>query len=107
MSLVIRSLAEEPVSVLMPVKTGAGGGLLCTINVALGPALGAVLPVVSVAVPAAIEIPNVPSPVMLEMVTVRVAPLPLTPTDEAAAEPVAFTVMLAGASVLELKFASA
>ena len=83
------------------------GALLSTVNVALGPAPGALLPAVSVAVPAAMLIPSVPLPEMPERVTVRVVPLPVTPTDEAAAEPVAFTVMLAGANVLELKFASA
>ena len=39
-------------------------------NVALGPRPGPVLPARSEAVPAAIEIPSVPSPVMLLMVTV-------------------------------------
>ena len=83
------------------------GSVLSTLKVALGPAAGALLPAGSVAVPAAILIPSVPLPEMPKSVTVRVGPLPVTPTDAALAEPVAFTVMLAGASVLELKFASA
>jgi len=82
------------------------GAVLSTVNLALGPAAGALLPAVSVAVPAAIEMPSVPSPVMLERVTVRVVPLPLTPT-VAFAVPVLFKVILPTASVLELKFASA
>ena len=44
--------------------------MLSTVKVALGPAAGARLPARSVAVPAAIEIPSVPLPVMLPMVTV-------------------------------------
>ena len=82
------------------------GALLSTLKTALGPAAGAALPAVSVAVPAAIEIPRVPLPVIPEMVTVRVAPLPETPT-EPLAVPVAFRVIFAGLRVLELKFASA
>ena len=46
------------------------GGVLSTVAVALGPAAPEVLPTVSVAVPAAIEIPRVPSPVTPEIVTV-------------------------------------
>src|SRR5436189_262519 len=82
------------------------GPLLSTANVALGPAAGAVLPAVSVAVPAAMEIPRVPLPVMLESVTVRVVPVPDTPID-AVAVPVVFSVISPTASVLELKFVSA
>ena len=84
----------------------AVGAVLSTVNVVLGPAAGAVFPAVSVAVPAAMEIPRVPSPVMLESVTVRVVPEPLTPI-VALAVPVLFKVMLPGASVLELKLVSA
>ena len=47
-------------------------------KVALGPAAGARLPARSEAVPAAIEIPRVPLPVMLLMVTVQVRPEPVT-----------------------------
>src|SRR5438093_196421 len=63
------------------------GPLLSTVNVALGPAAGAVLPAVSVAVAAAMEIPRGPLPVMLESVTVRVVPVPDTPTDAAVLPP--------------------
>ena len=82
------------------------GAVLSTANVVLGPAAGAVLPAVSDAVPAAMEMPSVPSPVMLDKVTVRVVPLPLTPT-EALAVPVLFRVILLALNVDELKFASA
>ena len=51
-------------------------------------------------------IPRVPLPLMLDSVTVRVVPLPVT-ARLAEALPVAFRVMLVGASVLEAKFASA
>lgn len=52
-----------------------------TVNGVLGPAPAAVLPAVSLAVPAAIEIASVPSPVMPLTVTVRVAvPVPVTLT---------------------------
>ena len=55
------------------------GPELSTAKVALGPEAGAVFPARSAAVPAAIEIPKVPSPVMLLMVTVRELPVPLMP----------------------------
>ena len=79
------------------------------------PSLGAVtpaggssrLPALSVAVPAAMLMPRVPSPLIPDSVTVRVVPLPLTPTVPAVALPVAFTVTLSAASVLALKFSSA
>ena len=78
------------------------GGVLSTLNVALGPAVGAGLFDASVAVPAAREMPSVPSPAMFESSTVRVVvPVPDTPID-AVALPVAFKVMLAGESVIEL-----
>ena len=82
------------------------GAVLSTVKVALGPAAGARLPTRSVAVPAAIEIPSVPLPVMLLMVTVRVRPEPETLIVPLAV-PVVFRVMFAGARVLALKFASA
>ena len=69
-------------------------GLLSTITVLLGPADGAVLPAASLAVPAAIVMPNVPSPVMLLIVTVReVLSVPLTPMAPFAV-PVLFKVIL-------------
>ena len=82
------------------------GEVLSTAKVALAPEVGAKLPAVSLAVPAPMVMPNVPSPVMLERVTVRVRPLPLTPI-EALAVPVVFRVMFPEARVLEVKFASA
>ena len=56
----------------------ATGPVLTTANVALGPAAGARLPEESAPVPAAIEMPSVPPPVMPLIVTVRVAPEPVT-----------------------------
>ena len=75
-------------------------------NVVLGLDAGARFPARSDAVPDAIEIPRLPSPVIPLIVTVRVRPVPLTPTVPLAV-PVLFNVMLAGANVLLLKFASA
>jgi len=75
------------------------GAVLSTLNVLLGPAAGAVLPAVSDAVLAAIEIPSVPSPVILEIVTVRVVlPVPVTATVPLAV-PVLFSVTLPATSV--------
>ena len=82
------------------------GAVLSTVKIVLGPAAGARFPAVSLAVPAAIEMPNVPLPVIPLIVTVRVAPLQDTPT-EPLAVPVAFNVTSPGANVLALKFASA
>jgi hypothetical protein len=82
------------------------GGVLSTLNVVLGPAAGAVLPAVSLAVPAAIEIPRVPSPEMLLIVTVRVVPLPGATAKAPLAVPVLFSVMFPTANVLALKFVS-
>lgn len=78
------------------------GGVLSTPNVVLGPAATAPLPAVSVAVPPAMVMPNEPSPVMPEIVTVRVAvPEPVTPIVPLAV-PVVFRVMSVGASVTAL-----
>jgi len=103
-------LVDEPgvpdvvaVSVVVPPGTDIVG--CTTLNVVDGPDAGAVLPARSDAVPAAIEIPNVPVPVMPEMVTVRVVPEPETPMVPDA-PPVEFSVILPVASVLELKLAS-
>ena len=82
------------------------GAVLSTVKVVLGPAAGARLPARSEAVPAAIEIPRLPLPVMLLMVTVRVRPVPLTAIVPLAV-PVLFSVMLPAARVLVLKLASA
>ncbi len=59
----------------------------------------------AVAVPAAREMPNVPFPEMLEIVTVRVAPLPVTRIVPVAV-PVVFKLTLAAVNVLALKFSS-
>ena len=68
------------------------GPELSTVKVPLGPADGAVFPAVSDAVPAAIDIPKDPFPVILLMVTVLVLlPLPLTETVPLAV-PVVFRV---------------
>ena len=47
------------------------GAVLSTVNVVLGPAAGALLPAVSDAVPAAIEMPSVPSPVIVFLAAVK------------------------------------
>ena len=68
---------------------------------------GAKFPAKSEAVPATIEIPNVPAPVMPEMVTVYdVLVFSVKPTVPPAV-PVALSVMLPGTKVLVLKLASA
>ena len=75
------------------------GPVLSTVKVVLGPAAGAGLEAPSVAVPAAIEIPNVPSPVIPLIVTVRVdVPVPVTDTDPVAL-PVVFNVTFAADKV--------
>ena len=68
------------------------GDVVSTTNVSLGPAAKVRLPAKSDAVPAASEIPNVPLPLTLLMVTVRVSPVPEIPTVPVAV-PVAFRVM--------------
>ena len=62
------------------------GAVLSTVKVALGPAAGARLPARSEAVPAAMEIPREPLPVMPPIVTVRVRPEPET-ADQAVGGP--------------------
>ena len=78
------------------------GAVLSTVKVVLAAEAKAVLPTVSVAVPAAMDIPRLPSPVMLEIVTVLVVPVPLTAIAPSAS-PVLFKVILPVARVLELK----
>ncbi|MNI97634.1 hypothetical protein D3C73_1563160 [compost metagenome] len=51
--------------------------MLSTTNIADGPAVGARFPALSFAVPAAILIPSVPSPLIPTKVTVLVVPFPL------------------------------
>ena len=70
------------------------GAVFTTSNVALGPAAGQEPPRL-LAVPAAMPIPRLPSPLILDMVTVRVLPLPLTDDTVPVAVPVLFRVTLA------------
>lgn len=75
---------------------------MSTLKVVLGPAAGAVLPIASDAVPAEIDIPSEPSPVIPEMATVRVVvPLPDTLTVPVAV-PVVFSVTSAALSVTDV-----
>ena len=75
------------------------GAVLSTVKVPLGPAPAAEFPAVSEAVPEAIVIFSVPSPVILEMVTTLVDdPLPETAFDPAAF-PVDVSVTFPAASV--------
>lgn len=83
------------------------GAILSTLNVVDAPGAGAVLPARSLAVPAAIDMPRLPLPVIPDIVTVRVKPEPVTFTMLAVAEPVVFKVTLPFANVLLLKLASA
>ena len=74
------------------------GAVLSSVKVVDGPAAGAKFPPIEAAVPAAIEMPTVPSPEQLCRVTVRVVvPAPLTDAAQAA-EPVVLTVMSEAAS---------
>ena len=82
-----------------PIETD--GAVLSTLKVVLGPALEAELLTESVAVPAAREMPMVPSPVIEEMVTVRLLPLPETLTVPVA--PLVLSVTFPEESVLEAK----
>jgi hypothetical protein len=68
-------------------------------------AAGAVLPALSLAVPAGIEMPKVPAPVMLEIVTVYEVPEPDNPTVPLAVL-VLLSVIFPSTKVLVLKFAS-
>jgi hypothetical protein len=75
------------------------GAILSTTNVVLGPAEPAKLPAASLAVPAAMEIPTVPFPLIPLMVTVLVAvPAPVTLMVPVAV-PVVFKLTLALAKV--------
>ena len=68
------------------------GAVLSAANVVLGPAAGAVFPALSEAVPAPIEIPIVPVPVMPLSVTVGVFEVPLSTEILPDADPVVFNV---------------
>jgi hypothetical protein len=84
--------------------TGVGAGAV-TVNVLLAVEAGAKFPAVSLDVPDAMLMPSVPTPVILLMVTVRVLPLPETPTVPLAV-PVVLSVILLVPRVLALKFVS-
>jgi len=87
------------------------GAKLSTENTVLRAEAGAVLPSRSLAVPGVMLIPNVPSPLMALMVTVRVAPVIVPPVPVTAtvplAEPVLISVTFAAVRVVALKLASA
>src|SRR5947209_5314926 len=82
------------------------GPLLSTMKVVLGPAASDWLPARSNPEPASMEIPSVPSPVMLLMVTVRMAPVLLSKLRVPVALPVALRCTLAADRVLDWKLAS-
>ena len=77
------------------------GAVLSSVKVVEGPAAAVVLPEASTAVPDAMEIPMVPSPVHEESVTVRVdVPVPLTAAEQVAV-PDVLTVISPLANVIE------
>ena len=82
------------------------GAMVSTVNAALADEAGARLPALSLAVPPAIEIPRVPFPAMLEIVTVWLVPLPATFTTPSAV-PVLVNVTWLDVNALVLKLASA
>src|SRR5260370_484968 len=81
------------------------GLVLSAVNVVLGPAASVRLPARSQPEPGSMEMPRVPSPVMLLMVTVRVAPLLLSKLSVPSAVPVAFKCTFVD-RVLDLKLAA-
>ena len=81
------------------------GALLSTLNVVLGPPAAEAIPDELTTTPAATEMPSVPFPVILEMVTVRVLPLPETATFPEAV-PVLFNVTLLAVNAPKAKFES-
>ena len=99
-------MALPPVKVAEGALTAMAGTVLSTVKVELGAEAGALLPAVSVAVLAAMEMPSVPSPERPVMVTVRVLPAPATVTVVAFAVPVLFSVIFAVARVELLKWVS-
>ena len=76
------------------------GAVLSTLKVALGPAAAALFPAVSLAVLAAIDIPIVPSPVVLMVTVLSVVPLPVMATVPAAV-PVVFKDTSPSVNVIE------
>jgi hypothetical protein len=82
-------------------EIAAAGAVLSAVKAELGPPEVAKFPALSMAVPAAIDIPNVPSPVMADIVTIRVVfPVPVTATVQLAV-PVLINVTLASDRVSE------
>ena len=82
------------------------GGMVSTEKVALGSAAGARFPARSLAVPAVMDIPRVPFPLIELMVTLRVMPLTVSTDTVPVAVPVLFSFTFAAIKVLALKFAS-
>ena len=79
-TVILTATLEEAVVRVGGVAT-ITGPVLSTINVVLGPAAGAVFPDESDAVPAAMLIPSVPSPVIpLIVIVLVVVPVPDTAT---------------------------
>ena len=83
MGLIV-AFSVAPVSVMLVAARVVTLGALCTVNVVERAVEGARFPAVSLAVALAIEMPMVPKPVMLEIVTVLVVPLPVTPINPVA-----------------------
>ena len=75
-----------------PIETD--GGVLSTLKVVLGPAPVSKFPIGSEEVPAAMVMPSVPSPVILEIVTVGLLVVPLETLTDPFADPVLLRVIL-------------
>ena len=82
------------------------GAVLSTVKVVLLPETGAVLPAMSMAVPATIVMPNEPSPTILLIVTVRELPEPDSTPTVPFAVPDLFNAISPTVNVLALKFIS-
>ena len=97
-------MVTDPVAVtLVAGATSANtGGVLSTTTTALGPAPVSGVPPILVEVPATIVMPRVPDPVIPERVAVRLLPVPPIVTVDALADPVRFTVTLAGNKLMAL-----
>lgn len=89
-----------PLSRLGVLRSTVGANRAVTVKVVLGPAPRAVFPTRSLAESAAMLMPSVPTPVMLESVTVRVLPLLPETLMVALAVPVVLRVMWPAASVM-------
>ena len=82
---------------------GVPGGVLFTLKEALGPNAATTLPAMSLAVLAGSEMLKMPVPVIFVMTTVLTVALLVTTSTLPEAEPILFTVTLAGASVMLFK----